>query len=383
MEEINPWWFTDKWEREDADIKKWKNMEIRWTPCWINRISLKPFSLNFVIGTRQVGKTTGLKLLIKDLIERGKDARSITYMNCEILLNAENLKNWFSHYFEKRKERDILILDEITAIEDWWKVVKFYIDAGKFSDSVLIISGSLSSKLKKYSESFPGRRGRGKEILVLPLSFREFLEVKRIDASMENRVKKAFDEFLVTGGFPRTINKDFSFYTDFIGSFENTLLKIDRNPKLGLQIVLQIIKKAPSALSFNAIASELGISHLTVMDYVERFEEMLISKIIYWKGKEINFRKEKKIILRDPAIVQSFAKVFNLEIRKDFLYEWIVQEHLLRKYREVYYYRDGYEIDCIAGNEKIEVKAGKPHRKYPRGVNVLEEGDLPRFLLKM
>ena len=39
--------------------------------------------------------------------------------------------------------------------------------------------------------------------------------------------------------------------------------------------------------------------------------------------------------------------------------------------------KNKYEIDCIAGNLKIEVKAGKPYRKYPRSVIVLEEEDIP------
>jgi len=35
------------------------------------------------------------------------------------------------------------------------------------------------------------------------------------------------------------------------------------------------------------------------------------------------------------------------------LYEWIVQSHLKRRFGEVYYYRNNYEIDAIAGNLKI------------------------------
>ena len=41
--------------------------------------------------------------------------------------------------------------------------------------------------------------------------------------------------------------------------------------------------------------------------------------------------------------------------------ENIVQAHLYRKFCEIYYYRNKYEIDCIAGNLKVEVKAGKPY----------------------
>jgi len=32
---------------------------------------------------------------------------------------------------------------------------------------------------------------------------------------------------------------------------------------------------------------------------------------------------------------------------------------------------------------KIEVKAGKPHRKYPKGVRILEEEEIPKFLIEV
>jgi predicted AAA+ superfamily ATPase len=48
---------------------------------------LKPFSLNFVYGARQVGKTTGLKLLIRDLIRSGKtDPKSVFYIDLDYLV---------------------------------------------------------------------------------------------------------------------------------------------------------------------------------------------------------------------------------------------------------------------------------------------------------
>ncbi len=49
---------------------------------------------------------------------------------------------------------------------------------------------------------------------------------------------------------------------------------------------------------------------------------------------------------------------------------------------EVYFYKNKYEIDCIANELKVEVKAGKPHRAYPKNVMVLDKSDLANFLLK-
>jgi predicted AAA+ superfamily ATPase len=47
----NPWWIE-----KDEDIRRWKEGRIKWIPHLIEEIGLKPFSLNFVFGPRQVGK---------------------------------------------------------------------------------------------------------------------------------------------------------------------------------------------------------------------------------------------------------------------------------------------------------------------------------------
>ena len=64
MAKSNPWWSGEK----DVHIEKWKSMKIRWFPEWIEKLSLEPFSLNFVFGFRQLGKTTGIKLLIQKIL---------------------------------------------------------------------------------------------------------------------------------------------------------------------------------------------------------------------------------------------------------------------------------------------------------------------------
>ena len=68
---------------------------------------------------------------------------------------------------------------------------------------MLILTDSLSMHLKKEIELFPGRRGYGKDYLMMPLSFREFIKVfspkiyeklPRIEKlGKEEIFKKAFD----------------------------------------------------------------------------------------------------------------------------------------------------------------------------------------------
>ncbi|WP_457741312.1 AAA family ATPase, partial [Thermococcus sp.] len=77
---MNPWWEG----KEDYHVRRWKEQKTRWWPKWADELSLEPFSLNFVLGPRQVGKTTGIKLLIQELLKENPP-ESVLYINVEIL----------------------------------------------------------------------------------------------------------------------------------------------------------------------------------------------------------------------------------------------------------------------------------------------------------
>jgi predicted AAA+ superfamily ATPase len=103
----NPCW-KDKAEIEnDEDIRKWKEGKRKWIPSEINEISLKPFSLNFIFGQRQVGKTTLLKLLIKKLLEEGVEKERIFYFRCDKLTDYKELDEVLKTYFEFRRSKNI------------------------------------------------------------------------------------------------------------------------------------------------------------------------------------------------------------------------------------------------------------------------------------
>ena len=82
----------------------------------------------------------------------------------------------------------------------------------------------------------------------------------------------------------------------------------------------------------------------------------------------------------DPYLVKSLSLWINTKYLESALYEWVVQSHLKRRFGEVYYYRNSYEIDVIAGNLKIEIKSKRAHKNYPKDVIILDESNLPLFL---
>jgi predicted AAA+ superfamily ATPase len=397
MEELiikqNPWFEGKK----DYTLEKWESMRIKWIPKWINEISLQPFSLNFVIGPRQVGKTTGIKLLINELLKKFP-SKSIFYFDCTPLTTLENLKRILDKYLEIKKLENIrksfIFLDEVTSIEGWWRIVKSYIDMGIFRDDVITVSGSSSLKLKGEAELFPGRRGFGKDIFVLPLTFKEFLAIKGIEVrskgnieedmkalfSLESRIREEFKNYLKYGGFPLSINEDPTSELQLISSIESEILRAKKSLELSKMIIASILRKAPSPLSFSTIGNDVGVSYKTVQEYTEMFRRLFILEVALFKEDKVKWRKERKFFFWDPFLVKTLSLWSGEEYLENALYEWVVQSHLQRKFGSVYYYRNKFEIDCIAGNLKIEVKVGKPHREYPKDVLILDSENLPLFL---
>ena len=393
MKKQNPWWE----DKEDFHVKKWGEMKVKWIPNWIKKVSLSPFSLNFVFGPRQTGKTTGIKLLIQELLKKFRK-EAIFYFDVTLLADVENLRKILDEYLEIKKvekiESSFIFLDEVTSLEDWWKVVKAYIDMGIFQNDVITVTGSSSLKLKGQVELFPGRRGKGKDITVLPLSFREFLQVhgvkvetsEKIEKDMkktwkeEEKIKELFKVYLETGGYPISINRDATAELQLISAIENEILKSGKSLELMKGIVSSIFKKAPSPLSFSTIGNEVGVSYKTVQEYAEVAKRLFILDFAHYKEKSIKWRKERKFFFLDTFLAKTLSIWCGDKFLESALYEWIVQSHLLRKFGNVYYYRNSFEIDCIADSLKVEVKAGKPHRKYPKDVIILDEENLPVFL---
>ncbi|BBL45521.1 AAA+ superfamily ATPase [Nanobdella aerobiophila] len=385
LRDINPWWDNDNWKDHDYHLNILKRSRYIYIPKWIDNISLEPFSLNFVIGPRQIGKTTGLKLLIKKLIENNKiNNEKIVYIDCEIFPNFKYLEKYLLYFLEKDKER-IFILDEVSSLNYWWKPIKLLIDSGKLNDSIVITTGSSSLKVKKDIELFPGRIGKGKIIEVLPLNFKEYIKLHGIKDYKKDydKINELFNKYLDTGGFLSILNNLPSI--EILKGFINEFIRFNKSEEIIREIFSSLIPKLPSSLSYRTIAKDTsGYSYKIVQNYIEFLKDLYIIDIApLVEGKKILYRKERKIFFRDPLLLRLFSEWSNVKYLESALYENIVQEHLYRKYGEIYYYKNSYEVDCISNNLKVEVKEGKSHRNYPKDVIILDKENIPVFLINL
>ncbi|MEM3931964.1 MAG: ATP-binding protein, partial [Thermofilum sp.] len=185
MESLNPWWKGKEAFEEDEDYKKWRQSSVRWVPQLLEEIELEAPALHFLFGPRQVGKTTLLKLLIGKLLQVVDNPRAIFYYRCDLLADYKELNSVLMEYLKiKRNEVlrvSFIFLDEVTFPREWYRAIKYMVDRGYLQNDIVVLTGSLSMYAKREVETFPGRRGRGRDYVLYPLSFREYIKVSRPD----------------------------------------------------------------------------------------------------------------------------------------------------------------------------------------------------------
>ena len=387
----NPWWFFEDWERRDRSLRMFRQSRVRWVPRWIDSLSLRPFSLNFVYGVRQTGKTTGVKLLIKRLLEKGVRPERVFYFDLESISGLRELRQLLLWYFDWRRSNNVegsfIFLDEASSVPEWWRVVKFFIDQGYFEGDVITVLGSSTIGILKSPERFPGRRGMGTTVEVLPLSFPEFVEVHGLSLRealySHEELRALWDKYKRTGGFPTAINESETAVEDLIAGITSEIYRHGKSLEIAKGILRSLLEKIPSPLSYHSIAQDVGVSHRTVREYLEFLRDSMVLGIAYLRSDRVYLRREKKVFFRDPFILRTASVWTMTGFLDSALYEGIVQEHLLRKYGSVFYYRNSHEVDCVANDLRVEVKAGKPHRRHPRNVVILDEDSIPRFLIEI
>ena len=411
MEEYNPWWLGEP----DPLYEEWLTAPVKWVPRAIHQLSLKPFSLNFLVGPRQVGKTTALKILAHMEVEK-LGAKAVFYYSCDELSDYRELGEVLDTYLSARKawgvKNSLILLDEVTFVEEWFRALKARIDRGSLKKDVLVVTGSASIDLFAGKERFPGRRGHGRDVYMYPLSFGDYVEVTsqlrpsrclphearfphclKANKAFESTLQASFNTYLKTGGFPLPLREyaangrvspaSYKAYLDWVRA---DWAKAGRSDKLMKEVIAYLLETAPSPISWSGIARHTSLgSPNTAREYVETLEKLMAAKIIYWSdlNGKVNYRKNKKIHFIDPFLYHVFEKYTRTKALEPAIVEAAVATHMARLY-PVTHWRNSSEIDVIAltpqGPLRLEVK-WRPHpHKHIHGAQVLDKKLTPIFL---
>ena len=175
-----------------------------------------PKKIITIIGPRRAGKTFLMYQKIKELIDSGVKKESILYLNFEdprlIEVNfkeiREILKSHWELYPDSTQKNLYIFIDEPQNIKNWEIAVRSLHDEG----FTIFLSGSSSKLLSK--EIATSLRGRTISYILLPFSFREFLQIKDLKFNMkllgskEKSISLNFlNEYLEFGAFPEVIQE--------------------------------------------------------------------------------------------------------------------------------------------------------------------------------
>lgn len=317
--------------------------------------------LYVIRGPRQVGKSCWLKTILQQ-----SDPQNTFYLSCENVFDYKEL----AEIFKAIKQRKIILLDEITFVEQWWRAVKHILDQDP--QLRIIITGSHAFDIRKGMDQMPGRWGNGGEFELLPMDLFEFSQMRRQAKWPTLTREKELELYFQVGGFPMSLIESGPHGQKPQQSFETyrrwligDLMKIGKQEVYLKELLSQIALTTTSTISLQKLAQRTQIgSHNTAQDYVELLEACFALGTLYAMDPNDGtprFRKEKKFYFRDPLIywiALEWAGVPAPTQALDQIAELVAYEHLRRRYQRFGYYSDrSGEVDFFAPKKwAIEVK---------------------------
>lgn len=329
LAKFNPWW-----QREEIhDLPNWRRAAFgELYNCTKNSIGGRA---TFLSGARQIGKTTLLMQVIKNLLEEGVPASNILYATFDHpllkLAGIESVIEAWRQREPKHEGNEYVFLDEAQFVRDFGTWVKHQVDFSK--QRRIVFTGSATPLLEDGQES---GLGRWQTIKLTTLSFYEYIRVKKLDLPSLPSIKSLkeifdwnpseiyhtseiatsylphFHEYLVRGGFPQTAVAGTTNQAQKLlrEDIIDKALKRDMTAMFGVRLVLELEQTFlylcmhdGGILNMAALSSELGKGLPTVQRFIEMLEAAnLIYRLQpFGYGKEI-LRGRWKIYLSDPAI---------------------------------------------------------------------------------
>ncbi|HDZ23088.1 MAG TPA: ATP-binding protein [Desulfobacteraceae bacterium] len=324
-----------------------------------------------VVGPRRAGKTYFMYQIIKCRLQSGRHEKGdILFIDFEDYrlggFSGDDMDELFAafHQLAGRYPR-FLFFDEVQNLPDWNRVLRTLHNRRRFK---IIVSGSNSKLLG--SEIATELRGRYDDFLMLPFSFREYLQYRGISftpASLHTpargNIMAAFDDYLLRGGFPevvmagkepeqrRLLQSYFKtiFYRDILERYHvkaRYVLDALMNDFLETYSSVFSITRFEKHLKGNGLPG----SKRTIANYLHYLQEafFIIANEKFSFSLRRRIMNPKKIYLTDTgfaALGRPFAE------NRGRILENTVAIELFRRGLELYYFKDKKECDFI-------VKAG-------------------------
>lgn len=326
----------------------------------------------FLVGPRQVGKTTTCRTFKKKLSYYNWDNQN---HQIKIIKGpdsiAEDLK-----LDQLRKETITVIFDEIHKYSKWKTFIKGFFDVYHNKVKIVVTGSSRLDVFKKGGDSLMGRYFLYR---MHPLTVRELIDIKISDSELKKPKKinqNQFNNLLQFGGFPEPfIKKDIRFSNRWKNLrtqqlFNEDLRDLTRVQEIDqIQILAEILKEQVGQLTnYSNLSRKINVS----VDTIRRWLKILESLYYCFSVRPWSVNVSKSLIKEPKFYLWDWSLVDNPGSRR----ENFIASHLLKfvhwlqdngfgEYR-LYFLRDKNkrEIDFLVVKNKkpwflIEVKSSK------------------------
>ncbi len=320
--------------------------------------SLKKFPVVSIIGSRQVGKTTLAKEILKSA---GKDA---LYLDLELPSDANKLND--PELYLGENEGKMIIIDEVQRMPELFPILRALIDRKKKNGRFLLLGSASPLLLKNSSESLAGR--------IIHYELSPF-SLKEIEGREHD-----YKQLWLKGGYPLSYLEPNAQSLLWRKAFIQTHLERDI-PQLGINVpslkfhrfLTMMAHVNGQLLNTSTIAKSLGLSSPTINNYTEIFEGTFILRSLrpYHLNIKKRLVKSPKIYFRDTGILHTLLNIETYDALQSNPYighswEAFVIEQIIAQMPtglSPYFYRTaaGAEIDLILKTENsfpvaVEIK---------------------------
>lgn len=305
-----------------------------------------------VIGPRQVGKTTLLKMLVSDTKNK------VLEWNCDEPDVRRKLTEPTSTELKAEiGDADLILIDEAQRVKNIGITLKLLID--NYPEKQVIATGSSAIEMSNsINEPLTGRKY---EYVMYPFSCEELF-----NEFGEQEERRMLERRLIYGSYPEVVNnsgEERETLTELVGSYlykDIFSFQDVRKPEIIEQLLQALALQIGSEVSYNELGRLLGLNTATVQRYIDLLEKSYV--VFHLRSFSRNVRSElkksRKIYFYDNGVRNALIGDYKpLALRNDTGALWenyIIAERLKHNayntfYGKSYFWRtqQQQEIDYI------------------------------------
>jgi predicted AAA+ superfamily ATPase len=330
-----------------------------------------------IVGPRQVGKTTLVKMLTKKI----PTSHSPIYIDLEYPPDLNKLRD--PVLFFQQHPDSCIIIDEVQRKPDLFPILRSVIDQDRRPGRFILLGSASPELIRDTSETLAGRIA--------------YIEITPFHL-MEINNSHSYAHHWFWGGFPNALLAPNSklasiWLQQFIQTYierDLPMLGFTASPSVSRKLWQMIAHQNGNLLNASTLARSLGVSVPTISRYLDFFEEsFLIRRLHPWEANsKKRLVKSPKIYIRDTGILHQLARIQDYDMLtghpmlggswENYVIEQIAQ--LLPSEFSLHFYRTqaGAEADLIIANGLspiccLEIKYSSAPKLSKGFMNVIED----------